>query len=216
MQGGCLPAVKDEVGGQTCRRRGRIKVKVGIQCDITLRLAIIDKVLDVDSAVTVSIAAVPVDVNISIDHTAGLVKHRYDAGPLLKAQVIDDELHVLGVGTRQACRHQFHAAAVALQHEVGVNHACPIIHIHIIVIIECPMSIADYRVIAEQSHAHLIIGQAGITSQTITCFMLDILLVQHEVYCGTLEAAFHIHLGKLVPCTWSVPHVGVEGKILVV
>ena len=78
------------------------------------------------------------------------------------------------------------------------------------------MSIADYRVISEQSHAHLIISQAGITSQTITCFMLDILLVQHEVYCGTLEAAFHIHLGKLVPCTWSVPHVGVEGKILVV
>ena len=116
-------AVKNQVGIHACYRRCRVKVKVGIQLHIALFLAVIDKILDINHTVTIGVGAVPVEIDNSVDGAAGLVEHRHDARPFLELQIIDIELDVLGIVTWQSVCRQFDAAAVAVEHQVGVNHA---------------------------------------------------------------------------------------------
>ena len=209
-------AVKYKVSGQSCGRTGRVKVKVGIQCHVTLWLAVIDKVLDIDDAVTVGIGAIPVDVHAGVECAAGLVKHGNDAGPLLKTQVIDIELDIFGIGARQTRRQQFDTAAIALQHQVGIKHARAVIHIHIVILIKRPMAIADDRIVAEKPCPHLVVCQTGVAAQAVAGLVLDVLLMQHEINRRALDTALNIHKGKIVPCTRPVAHVGIESEVFVV
>ena len=118
-----LLAVKNQVGGQASGRRGRVEVEVGIQGHVALVLAVVIEVLDVDGTVTVGICAVPVHVDIGVKGTAGASQHGHDAGPLLKPQVVDIEQDVLGAVAGYSGGEQFQAAAVALEMQVGIDHA---------------------------------------------------------------------------------------------
>ena len=52
-----------------------------------------------------------------------------------------------------------------------------VIHIHIVVLVEGPVAVADDGVLTKQAHAYLIIGQPGIATQAIARLVLDVLLV---------------------------------------
>ena len=131
-------------------------------------------------------------------------------------QVVDDELHVLGILARQPSRHQLQAAAVAPEREVGVEHAGAVIHVHIVILVKGPVAIADYRLIAEETHLHLVVGEMGVATHAIACLSLDVLLVEHEVHGLALETSVEGDLGKIVPCAGPVTHVGSKSQVLVV
>ena len=208
--------IKNQVSGHAGCGQCRIKIKVGIQGHVALFLAVIHKVLDIDSTVTVGIGAVPIDIYNCIYCAAGLIEHGYNARPLVEVQVVDVEQDILGAISRQANRCEFDAATVAVEHQVGVNHARAQIYVHKVVCVEFPVAVTDNGILAKEAQRQLIIGQMGIAAQTVPCLTLDILLMQQEVYRLSPDASFDIDLCILIPCAGTIPHVGIEGKVLVI
>ena len=69
------------------------------------------------------------------------------------------------------------AAAIALELQVGIKHASAVVHVHVVVVVDRPVAVADDWIIAEQPHTHLLVGQSGVTAQMVARFSVDVPLV---------------------------------------
>ena len=216
MQYHRLFTVKHEVGSKACCRGGWVKVKVGIKGHVALRLAIIHKVLDVNSAITIGVHTVPFDLDVSIQSAACSVKHGHNLGPFLQFQVVNIEHDVLTILARNAVGEQHQIAAVTLERQFSVYQAGLVVHIQEIVLIDGPMPVTNHWIIAKKPHPHLIISESCVASQVIAGLTLDVPLIEHEVKSLPLDATLDINLGVVIPSAWSVTHVGVKGEVLVV